>query len=155
VRADASVNRLGDEKRALEVRVKDRVPFLPGEFRGGMTDVQAGVVDQDVNLAVLIDCSADHALDVAFVQDIELDGQGSSPHGLDLLLELRQPRLVPAGNDQVRAGLGQRPAEILAESRLVPVTTATLPERSKGFPSVTSRHNTRQSSTGCAARYRS
>jgi hypothetical protein len=78
-----------------------------------VADVQAGVVDEDIDLAVLVDGSADHIGDVSLIEHVELDGQGPAAHALDLLLELRQSGLVPAGDNQVRPGLSQCPAEIL------------------------------------------
>ena len=107
---------LGDEERALEIRVEDGVPLLPGELHGWMPDVQTCVVHEDVDLAVFVDGGAHHVLDVTLVQDVELDGQGLAAEVFDFFFEFRQARLVAAGDDQVRTGPGQRPAEILAEA---------------------------------------
>src|SRR5580700_60421 len=47
-------DRLGDKKLSTEVGVEHEIPLLPSNLERGLTDVEAGVVDQDIYLFIVL-----------------------------------------------------------------------------------------------------
>ena len=100
----------------------------------GCGQVGAGVVDQDVDPAHRLDGRRGEPRDVVaagHVGDDVLDpGRRPRPDLLGRGLELV---LVPAGDDDVGARLGEAGRHRLAQALDPPVTRATRPDRSKSF----------------------
>ena len=67
---------LGDEQEAEDVDVELLVEVLGGDGFEGAELVDAGVVDEDVELAVVLDGGVDDGLRVGGLGDVALDGDG-------------------------------------------------------------------------------
>ena len=89
---------------------------VPRHIDGGLADVAAGVVHQDIDVAVVGVGLFHAALDAVVVAHIEFQRQGAHAEGLDLLLELAQALAVAAGDHQVGARPCQCPGHVLAKT---------------------------------------
>ncbi len=97
---------LGQEEDDLQVGVHHRVPIGLGELDAVGAADDAGVVDQDVDLAEGGDGLVDHALDRFDRAEVGLDRQELATRGFDQGLGFG--RRAAAGGGDVGAGLGQR-----------------------------------------------
>jgi hypothetical protein len=107
---------LRHEERAAQVRVQDEVPVVPGDVGGALADVAAGVVHEHVDPAVRIVRGVRHQPDALGVADVQRERDGAAAAVCDLLRERTEAVDVPAGDDEVRAGMRQRAGECLAEA---------------------------------------
>ena len=78
---------LSDEERAAEVGVENGVPIVPGDVGGALADVAAGIVDEDIDLAKLMERVGDGGFDARLVADIEFDGCDSPAQCADFVGE--------------------------------------------------------------------
>src|SRR5579864_6051080 len=67
---------LGEEEEALEINVEDRVKIGFGDIPEIGAALEAGVVDEDVQLAELRDGFGDEALAIFDLANVTLDGGG-------------------------------------------------------------------------------
>jgi len=67
---------LGAEEGALEIDVEHALVLLLGGVEHGGAGFHAGVVDDDVEAAEILDCSIDEFLEVSGFADVRLDGNG-------------------------------------------------------------------------------
>ena len=74
---------LGHVEGAGEVDAEDFVPVVDAHFPDGPVDGDAGVVDEDVQAAVLVDDFFDDALAVVGVADVALVQGQRAAVGLD------------------------------------------------------------------------
>ncbi len=70
------IGRLRAHEGAGEVGVDDLVPFVQAVFLGLLSDVGAGVVDQDVEPAEAVHRGLDHRLAGRLLGEVALDGRG-------------------------------------------------------------------------------
>ncbi len=108
-------HRLCDEEGAAQVGVDHKVPIVPGHVDGGLAHVAAGVVDEDVDLAVVGMRGFDHGPNAAVIADVERERQCPPPERLDFSAECVERIDVSAGDDEVGAGACERPAHVLAK----------------------------------------
>src|SRR5262249_48146905 len=65
---------LRDGERAVEVHAKNAIPFIVGGVEEVALDLDARVVDADVDATKLLHDARDHCLDLITLRDIRLDG---------------------------------------------------------------------------------
>lgn len=75
---------LGAEEAALEVGIEDVVPLLFGEFEERFPGLDAGVIDEDIEAAVIGDDFGEHRLDGGGIADVSVGDGGGDAEGADL-----------------------------------------------------------------------
>ena len=139
----------------------DAIPVVGGHPAHGAVDGDAGVVDEDVDPAVLLEHLGDHALAVGDGADVALvdadRGRAPTPRSASR----RRPRrasIPPRSSPPARAGPGRSPARCPGEP---PVTSATWPFRrtyprppsfARVYPSGRPRTPVRKPSSRCPSR---
>jgi len=106
---------LRDEKAAAQICVENQIPIIPSDFERGLANVAAGIVDQDVEMAVDVFGSRSKFLDVLLIADVEFEGGGAAAEGPDFFFKGRERFAAAAGEDEVGAGFGECAREILSE----------------------------------------
>ena len=117
-----------------QVGVEDQVPVVPGDVRGRLADVAAGVVDQDVDLARARSCAT------ATIASMLSSSRTSSASAIarrpsasisaQVSRTCAASRLVTTTSAPARASAC---ANVRPSPRLAPVTIAVFPVRSKRF----------------------
>src|SRR5664280_807911 len=112
--------RLGHVEGAGQVHRKNGVPFFYGHLHGHLVHGDTGVVDQDVDAAVLVEDLLDHPAAVFRFGDVALV-DGDAPRALEVALELLDETLcvvpVSAASGSNRSTLaGQAPADRRADT---------------------------------------
>jgi len=102
-------------EHAGQVDVHDLVPVVERDVDGGAADRDAGVVDQDVDLAVRRDHGVEHVLHRALVGDVHRARLGAAVRQGDRLGGVACRRSVVVGQHDDRADARERGADGLAE----------------------------------------
>ena len=102
------INGLRTEKGAAEVGLDDALPFCRGELVRLFANIDAGIVDQNINLAKRLDRLRHHGLNIAFCTDIDLhfehlDAVLCTERGSGFSRFCR----IARGNDDIRTGCRQ------------------------------------------------
>ena len=84
------------------------------ERRGGAGD--AGIADENVELAVALMQRGAEPGDAVIVGEVERHQRGAAAVFADLVVEFFQPALRPRHRHDMRAGLGQRPRGGIADA---------------------------------------
>src|SRR5208283_4767507 len=100
-------HRLDEQERASQVGVEDFVPVGALHAHDQLIAGDAGIVDQDVDLAELREGGLHFGLDLLFVADVHLE-RGSFPAlTLDLAGELLQLFMIARAQRDLGPGFGQ------------------------------------------------
>jgi hypothetical protein len=97
------------QELAGEIDREHLVPLRQGQLVERCVLLQAGVVDQDVDGAELLDHGAEHGAHLRLIRNVGAQGEGAHPLGADLLGEAQ--RLVFVGDvvdDDIRPRLPER-----------------------------------------------
>src|SRR5262249_38764782 len=109
---------LAHQPGALQARVHRRVPLLFRRLDGVVREVDAGIVEEDVEPAAeRLQRLGHEALTVARLRDVAANENCGAAGGFDRGHDLSPPPLVPAGHDALRALLGEGARRGLAETR--------------------------------------
>src|SRR5512146_2912796 len=111
----AASNGLGHEEAAAQIRVKHRVPVIPRDFKRELAPGAARIVDENVNLTEGSVGFLSKSLNALLVRNIEFERNDATAERLDFRFERSERIEIPAGDDEVGAGLGQRSCEVLAQ----------------------------------------
>src|SRR5581483_5290005 len=98
-------DRLGAVERAVEIHLKDQVPVLLAHPQQEAVARDAGIVDEDVDPAPLLEDLVDHRLDVARVGDVHLEIERAAAELLDRGDGLFGAPGIQIGDDDVGASL--------------------------------------------------
>jgi hypothetical protein len=126
---------LAEEEHGLQIGVHHRVPVVLGEVDAVGAADDAGVVDQDVDLAERGDGLVDHALDRLDRAEVGLDRQELAAGGLHQGACVSVGALRPAAAMSAPASASAT-ATAWPRPVLAPVTRATLPSRLNGWAMV-------------------
>ena len=99
---------LGAEEHALGVYVEDVVPKLFGGVLDAHLPVDAGVVDQDVQLAESLDGGADGGVPVVLAGDVQADEDALSAGLVDFGLQLPALVFKDVSDDDLAAFAGEK-----------------------------------------------
>ena len=125
---------LGDEEAAAEIGFEDCVPVVPGDLEGGLADVHAGVVDEDVYFGVEVVSGRGEGGDALLVADVKREGLSGDAGGGELGEEGVAICGAAAGEDEGGAGTAEGRARSTGRGRVRRrLTTAMWPVRSKRF----------------------
>ena len=100
---------------AGQVGIEDRVPVLLRDVLGLLAERPPGGVDEDVDPSERLDDRVAQPVDARPAGDVHLVPQRPPPERLDRRAHFLGQLLAPAGRDDVRAALGQRDRDRLAE----------------------------------------
>ena len=119
-RNHATRDGLRDEKTSAQVCIENQIPIVPGDFESGFANVAAGIVDEDVEMAVDVFRSRCEFLDASLIADIEFEGGGAATEGADFFFKQSEVVVLigalAAGEHEVGSGPGECAREILAET---------------------------------------
>ena len=105
----------GGVEQALQVEVDHPLPFLGGRVLDRPQEHHAGVVDDDVEPAQLVDRAVDGGDRLLLLGDVGLDRERGVPRSADLGRQALEP-LEPAGGDRdLGAEGGELPRGRLAD----------------------------------------
>src|SRR5579884_213446 len=104
------------KEEPLEVGVEDLVPLLLGHLERGAPDVDAGVVDENVDAAELRGGGGHRPPDRRDIADVQLDGETVPACFLDLAADSVQGAEHPPGDDEIGARPGEARGDAAAQA---------------------------------------
>ena len=102
---------LAPEPQRVEVHVEDPAPLLVGDLQCWAVDACAGVVDEHIYGAELVDRRGENAFDLRSRRDVGNYGLAPPTDVSQFLLDLYRRRLISPDGDDVGASFGQGAGE--------------------------------------------
>ena len=109
-------DRLAAEKKTGQVGVQDPTPVLFGYFQGRFGDVDAGVVDQDIDATEMLKGLFHPFFNIGFLGNVHRHHQTPAAELADFLGGLLQLTDRAAGGDDVGAIAGQALSQVAADA---------------------------------------
>ena len=131
------IDGLGHQEGGCQVDVVDGLPLFQGHLLGRLADGRPGVVEQDVDPAEAVEDRPGGPFDLRRSGEVGGQGERLDP-GLGVQLAQRRPRFfgVAGGDRDPRPARANPRAIPRPIPPLPPVTSATLPVRSKRFGAI-------------------
>jgi hypothetical protein len=106
---------LGNEKATSKISFEYQVPIVPGYIERWLSDIAAGIVDEDIEMAKGSFGCGDHFLDTIVAADVELNGKGAAAQRFYFRLEWGKANKIAAREHKIRPGLRQSARHVLTE----------------------------------------